>query len=231
MKELKWILISVSILIVVIIFGMNSCSRKKFAKQEVAYAELNLKNETLNDQVKLREVLIKSKDIKIGLVEANLKVSELEKEKLKVQLIVLRGQYLNLISSLDKIPTDSSYLLLTRYIYVFDGKNQYPFNASQIKAIHLTYLQKNQLDKINDNLKSQVENCESRVVKKDSIIQLKNDKINYLNQTVNAQDSIILNDTAIIELKDKQIGKEKRRKNFWKILSTIITGALIGTNI
>jgi len=231
MKEIKWILAALSVLGIVFLLGVNNCSRKKYAEQQVVVAELTLAKDNLASQVKLRDALIKAKDVKISIVEGNLKLSEIEKEKLNSQFTNLKGQYDNLASSLDNIPPDSSYSILTRFVYVFEGVNRYPFNASQVKAIHLTYLQKLQLGKINSNLLGQVENCESRIVKKDSILTLKNDKITYLNQNINSLDSIINNDTVLLDLKDKQYKKEKRKKGFWRLTAIIVTGVVIGASI
>jgi len=231
MKEIKWILISISILIITILFGVNSCSRKKYAEQQVVIAELNLKNDIQQNQIKLRDSMIKAKDLKIGIVEANLKISESELNRLRSKYVVLQGDYNDLSGKLINVTLDSSYRFLISTAYPFDGELKYLFNGPQIKGFHLTFLQKAQLDKINGNLLGQIQNCESRVIKKDSIISLKNDKIEYLNQTRNALDSIILNDTAIIELKDKQIKKANRKKNFWKIFSLFIGGIAVGTNL
>lgn len=231
MKQLKWIFIIALVPIVIIIFGINSCDRNKLINQEVIILDLNLRNELLIKDIKQRDLMIKAKEVKITIIESNLKLSSDSTSKYKSKYNHLQADYNDLAGKLNNVNPDSSYLFLSNIAYPFDGELKYLFNGPQVKGFHLTYLQKDQLDKINSNLVEQIGSCEYQNQSKDSIIgELKGNNELY-KQTRIDLDSVLLNTQSIIEVKDKQIGKQTRRKVFWKILTVILSGVVIGTNI
>jgi len=231
MKEIKWFIVLASVLAVLVMTGANSCSRKRYAKQVVLTSELQLKNSLLMEDVRLRDIMLKAKDSKISMIEINLIAAESQKRVLTLKYNELMGDYSELAKKINGIKTQESYGFLIGAAYPFPGEYKYPFNESQVKGIHLTFLEKAQLEGINENLLKQVSNCESRIEKKDSLIELRNEKILLLNQTRNDLDSILINMNSAAESNEKNIKKEVSKKKLWKVVSTILVGALIGTNI
>lgn len=126
----------------------------------------------------------------------------------------------NIPSELNNIPEDSSYKFLQAY-YPYPGEKKFPFNGPQVKNIHQTVLQNENYQGENIALKTQLDNCESRVVNATEtqksaqrsfrMLEAKSDTIGKIGDITQKQ----------LDMTSKELKKEKRRKGFWKVTSVV----------
>ena len=224
MKNLKWILIGAGILIVLLSMCISGYYYRKAIKQEIQINSLDVKNDFLTATVHGRDISIEILEKRKAEAEDSLIKSQEETKSLKSKYRRLEADYNDLSGVLNNVPVDSSYSFLLYTAYPFTGYFKYPFNADQVKAIHLTFLQKESLLGLRDNLSSQVKVCERQLGLKDTVITALKSENTLMVLSRKDMDKIIINKDAIIGVKDKEIKQQTRRKNFWKFTTAVAVG-------
>ena len=125
---------------------------------------------------------------------------------------------------MEDTPADSSYAFL-KSVYPYEGLLEYSFNKKQVKGIHVTYLENLTLKGLDINLREQVDNCASRLAVAGTISGELRGQVDILKSEKEDYKEIISNKDEKINLQEKQVKKEKRKKGFFKI-TTIVAGAL-----
>jgi len=197
-------------------FINNGCSRQEANELFEQVTGLNIKNDLLRKDIEKRQQEGIFKDMTIATYRARLKVKEDENEKLKNDNNRLKRQRERDLVDIISIPVDSSYSFLTKVAYPYKGELKYPFNEPQVKFIHLTYLERLNLQEQNDNLVSQITNYESQLLLKDTIYEKKIMQLDLANKSISDYEEIIINKDEEIALKDQELAK-KGNGLLWKI--------------
>jgi len=215
------------IILMIISFVNNGCNRHELSKIVEKVTGLNIQNDILHKNIKERDSLLLLKDVKIAEIKDSLQKSQKKTKELEMQYKHLENDYRNLSSKLISITTDSSYSFLIHIAYPYEGNMKYPFNEPQVKGIHLTWLEKISLEELNNNLLAQVDGCKAQLVLKDNLITETSGEMSLMKETRKDLEKIIDNKDIIIQTKDKEINRNNRRKNFWKVTTGIAGGLFI----
>lgn len=221
---------TIALLIVIVFFSIslvrNGCNRSDFNDMVERITGLDIRNDILMEGVMERDSLLIAKDLLIENLDRQLTLSEGRVERLEVDYGYLEDEFKNLSDSLLTIPADSSYDYLVDEAYPYPGHLEYPFNAPQVKGIHLTFLENIKLDEMNLNLLTQIDEKDLQLNTKDTIVYEQAMSIELMEESRVDLDSIILNKDEIIEIQDEQIHKAKRGKTFWQIVGGAVIAVL-----
>lgn len=223
---------TIGIIVLVILFALaisnNGCQRTEIERLGERITGLNAENNLLHRDVAVRDSLILVREKRIAQVQDSLRLSLEASLKLKGQYKRLRTKYDHLTDSLQNIPADSSYDYLIHEAYPFTGQMRYPFNEPQVRGIHLTFLQKIGLEKINHNLLGQVSKCENQLSLTGTLYAETSEILAMERQSRENLEKVIDNQEEIISEQGKQITKERSRKTFWKVATGIVSAIGIG---
>ena len=221
---------TIGILIVLVFFVLslvrNGCDRADLEDMVERVTGLDIENDILMGDVKKRDSLLLARDIRIAELQDSLWASIMRGDDIAYDYTVLENDYKSLADSLLKIPADTSYEFLVDEAYPYPGHLKYPFNEPQVKGIHLTFLEKIKLDKMNLNLLSQINEKDYQLEVKDTVVYEQAEALMLMAESRLDLDSVIINKDEIIEIQDEQIKKQKRSKTIWQILSGVILGLL-----
>lgn len=214
-------------LIVVIVFFALSLVRNGFSRGDLndmvaRITGLNVRNDILMEDVAERDSLLVLSELRIDELTDSLGASVVKADKLAAEYGYLKDDYNDLSDSLLRIPADTSYKFLVDEAYPYPGHLKYPFNEPQVKAIHLTFLEKIMLDEMNFNLLSQIDEKDYQLETKDTIVYEQAEAMVLMSESRVALDSIIVNKDEVIEVMDEQINKANRRKTVWQIVGGAI---------
>ena len=146
-------------------------------------------------------------------------------KKKNSKLIQDYNQQIELIKN---IPADSSYkAIISRYLTFGNEPLDFPFAASQVKGIHEDIVE-------NQYLRASLDNANGRILQYEDL----NDTNEMLLGNLQDQNKELINKNILSEkqvqnLKDqkdiieKQVKKEKRKKNFYKFTSVILGTATV----
>jgi len=204
----------------------GGCQRSEIEKLVERVTGLNIQNDILHQDVKDRDSLILQKEIMIQELRDSLTLSIAREKILKTNYRRLETKYETLADSLITVPTDTSYAFLTNTAYPYEGEMKYPFNEPQVKGIHLTYLEKESLEGMNYNLLAQLKEKEFQITDISTIATAREDQMEMLFDNQTDLEKELNNKDAIIDIKDKQIKKERNRKTFWQVAGGIIVMTL-----
>jgi len=207
---------------------LNGCQKKEITELTKEISALNTRNDLLFGDIQIRDSVILIKEDKIGEIRDSLVVVDREKERFKGRYEALKRKYETLADSLINIPADSSYSYLIREAYPYTGPMKYPFNEPQVRGIHMTYLQKSQLEGLNMNLTGQIVLYERQLALKDTICSETSKVLAMTKQTNQDLKTVIGNKDLIIGEQEKQIKRENRRRIFWQITSGVVSVLAIG---
>lgn len=216
MKTIKTLTIIVLIALFGLIMYQRGCCRLDVEELSGLLEELKLENKALQDNIHARDGLLGLKDKRLTELRDSLRESEKNRTRLLYDYSRLRAKYESLSDSLLNIPADSSYRFLTTEAYPYQGHRRYPFNEPQIRAIHLTYLEKISLVDMNNNLQGQVGEMAGELKITGRIVNEQDEQILLMKQTRQDLDTIIFNQNEVIEVQDKQIKKERTGKRIWQ---------------
>jgi hypothetical protein len=211
---------TVGILVLIVLLGFSilrgACNRQQMEELTERVAGLNVRNDILRQGISKRDSLIIQKDGRIAELKDSILISVRKLTKLKSDYSYLKAEYESLSDDLLVIPVDSSYDFLVNEAYPYEGHRKYPFNEPQVKGIHLTYLENISLVDMKGNLIDQINELGSQLQVKDMIVDEQDIQLMLMKQTHQDLDSIVDNKDEVIEVKDKQIKKERRNKTIWQ---------------
>lgn len=183
---------------------------------------LDVLNELLATDVNSRDSLISSHDSIYALLQDSLYQSRGRLKNIQAEFGRLEAKYEHLSDSLTDVPADTSYSFLVNEAYPYTGQMKYPFNEPQVKGIHLTYLEKEQLSDMNENLLAQVDENQTRIMYQDTLVDEQAAEILQMKSNRQDLDSILINKDQIITMQDKQIHKERIGKRIWQTLTGVV---------
>ena len=225
---------TVALLVLIILFGLSiarsGCDRDRANDLVERVTGLNVRNDLLLQDIKIRDSLIVQKDLRIQRLQDSIAASEDRSISLEGKYGHLKGEYDKLADILLKIPADSSYKFLTKVAYPYNGQLKYPFNEPQVKGIHKTFLEKESLEYMNGNLLVQLKEKDVQLDLKDTTVYEYQLSMKMMENNREDLDKVIQNKDKEIKIKDKQIKKEHKGKRFWQIAggAIIIVLAVLG---
>ena len=226
MKNIKQIIIGIAVIVLLLSIGINGLQRKRL----VDYTEKVTTIENTNTQLL---TTIENKDTKLILSDAEILVlkdknAELEAKNrlLEAQGAALASSLATISSSVEDTPADSSYAFL-KAVYPYEGLLEYKFNEKQVKAIHVTYLEKLTLRDLTVNLQAQVRNLSFQLKFSDAIQRKLLEQVDILKSEKEDYKEIISNKDKNINLQEKQVKKEKRKKTVYKVTTGIVAALAI----
>ena len=224
-KNIKQIVVGLVVIVLLLSIGINGLQKKRL----VNYTERVTTIENTNTQLLTN---IENKDLKLALSDTEIltlkdRNAELEAKNrlLEAREAVLETSLAIISPSVENIPPDSSYAFITS-VYDYEGELKYPINEKQVKAIHITYLEKLTLRDLTVNLQAQVSNLSFQLKFSDAIQRKLLEQVEILKSEKEDYKEIISNKDEKIVLQEKQVKKEKRKKAFFKT-TTVIAGGLI----
>lgn len=207
---------------------LNGCQKKEILELSNKVSALNAKNDLLFEDIRIRDSLILIREERIGEIRDSLIIAERAGRVMKGKYEALRRKYEALADSLLNVTADSSYSFLIREAYPYTGPMKYPFNEPQVRGIHMTFLQKSQLEGMNMNLTGQIALYERQLALKDTLCNETSEVLAMVKQTNQDLKSVIGNKDLVIGEQEKQIKREHRRRIFWQITSGIASALAIG---
>lgn len=227
LERIKTVGIIVLALLFVVSLVQNGCSRSELNHMVEKITGLNVQNDILKKDISEKDsLLIASKDSVRVLKDSIFKVQS-RTRALEFENVRLGREYNSLAAELIKISADSSYSFLDREAYPYGGVKKFPFSEPQIKGIHKTYLEKEQLLAMNNNLESQKEELFKEIALRDALEVEVSSAMNVMQETRRDMEQIIENKDEEIKMKEKQAKKQKRR-NVLKIIGVGIASLIVG---
>lgn len=221
---------TIGLLVLIVFFAIsmfrNGCNRTDMEEMVERITGLNVRNDILFEDVKERDSLLIAKDLRIQELKDSLETSEVRVGDLEYDYSVLETDFEHLSDSLLRIPADTSYHFLVNEAYPYPGHLKYPFNEPQVKAIHLTFLEKIKLDEMNFNLLTQIDERDYQLELKGAVVYEQAESMMMMAESREDLDSIIINKDEIIEVQDEQIKKKQRGKTFWQVTTGVILAIL-----
>lgn len=219
-KNLSRIKTAGTIVLIVLFFLSiikGGCQRSEIENMVERITGLNIQNDILNKDIIERDSLILAKEERINSLNDSLSASIKRENNLKLDYRRLERDYGALADSLIKIPTDTSYAFLNDVAYPYEGSGSYPFNGTQVKGIHLTYLEREALETMNVNLLETLKEKDFQLADLGSISETRQSELTLYKENQSDFREELANKDSIIELKDKEIKKERNRKTFWQV--------------
>lgn len=224
MDRIKTVLLLLVIVLFVISLFMNRGSRSRANDLFEKVTGLNLQNDILSLTVSAQNkeiLLLQQKYDSIQALEAQ---TAQDLAALKKHYAILASQRDDLASQLLKTPADSSYRFLNETAYNYPGDKRFPFNEPQVKAIHLTFLEKFSLQQMNTNLQGQIGNYEMQLSLKDNMLATRSQQMELAKSNIQSQESIIENKDEIISVQERELRRRNRGNTFWKSAALVFGG-------
>lgn len=139
----------------------------------------------------------------------------------------LTGQLNDALSQLNGITSDSSYIFLKTIAYNYPGLLSYIFNENQIKYIHADYLRARNAEQVIPVYEAQINNCKMIFAEKDTLAAGLRKTIGYQKESLSACEQMNANKDTIIKDTEKERNRERGRKNFWRLVSSMEAGGVI----
>lgn len=222
---------TIGVMVLIVLFSIsalkNGCDRKDAENMVEKLTGLNIQNDILRSGIMGRDSLIEVGNKRISRLNDSLVLSQKIYKQLEIKYGRLERKYEQISDSLLKIPADSSYSFLSNVAYPFDGEKKYPFNEPQVRGIHTTYLQKENLLAMNYNLKDQITQLGKQNLIKNTTGGLMKDNMVMMSSNRNDLEKIITNKDEEIATKDKQLKKERRKRIFQVTGTAIVGGTLL----
>ena len=228
MKKVNWTLIGILSVVIIILVGINKCTLNKVKQKTETITTINVENSYLKkDKRILQDSLTKETIARKALQQASIGIIK-DRDKYINENKILRQHLSNIVDLVNNIPADSSYAFLDVIAYPFNGEKKYPFNEPQVKAIHTTYLEHDQLGKIVENQDSSLLNCRQNIENAEAIGNSFKKSLALSELQVQKDSLIIANVLAKEKLYEKENKKLNRKVTFYKITTGIgIVVALI----
>lgn len=207
-------------LLLIVVFGLTVCyilRKSKFQDLENAQKELIEKNEDLAKEVAEQDSLLKANERITIILTDSILIQKRITANLKKDYENLKKQYKEVIDGLAEISADSSYQFLTEIAYPYEGEKKYPFNEPQVKEIHVTYIEREQLHFLNASLISQVWSQDLEISMQEARYGQARRSIDIMVASRKNLDTVIQNQDRIIELQIQETKREKRKKILWQV--------------
>lgn len=221
---------TVGILLVITLFIIslitNGCNRQQANELFEKVTGLNIQNDLLQTDIKQRQQEAVFKDMAIVRYKAQLAIKENENKELRNDNNNLKKERDADVRDIIAMPVDSSYEFLIKKAYPYKGELKFPFNEPQVKFIHLTYLERLNLQKQNGNLISQISNYESQLLYKDTIYEEEMGNRILAESNVADYKTMVANKDEEIALKDDELSK-KGNGLLWKIVAGVLAVIVI----
>ena len=207
-------------LLLIGVLGLTICyilRKSELKNLKDAQKELIEKNEALAKEVAEQDSLLKANErITIILTDSILAQKRIT-ANLKRDYENLKKEYKEVIDGLAEISADSSYQFLTEIAYPYEGEKKYPFNEPQVKEIHVTYIEREQLHFLNASLISQVWSQDLEISMQEARYGQARRSIDIMVASRKNLDTVIQNQDKIIELQIQETKREKRKKILWQV--------------
>lgn len=219
--------VGVLVLVALVIMSAvnNGCNRTQLENMVEKVTGLNVKNDILQSGIKIRDSVLIAQNDSIQRLKDEITVSKSNESQLALENVKIKRKYNDLASILIKIPADSSYAFLDRVAYPYLGEKKYPFSDPQVKGIHKTYLEHEQLLSLNENLQEQKDELSYQIELHGALELETSSSMMVMQETRRDLEEIIENKDGIIATNEKALKKAKRRA-FWAKVG-IGAGALI----
>jgi len=224
MREIKFYRVIIGIMAIVVFFAfIKAGSEKRQAVRDAgALAVVDARNIQLHVAIIDRDIRLAKKDIHIESLQDSLATSSQRVDSLEAGYDVLESNFEDLEESLQNVPIDTSYRFLTDEAYPYKGQMKYPFNAPQVKGIHLTYLERNTLGEMNITLKDILEEKDYQLMVQDTTVNEQEQKMSLMEETRADLEETVGNKDEEIDIKDSQLKKQKSKKTFWQVATLVI---------
>jgi hypothetical protein len=208
---------------IVALFMINLDQKTLRERQDTVIADLQLKNKSLEEEIKVYNHIIITSRGKLKASRDSVAILKANFEKLQVGYSHLKFAYEDLKKAIKETPPDESYKFLMVTAYPYPGNLEYPFNALQVNAMHLTYMERNIFKEMNLNLEGQVDNCQKRVENYEGQVDLLEGMIAQQDHKYSACREIISNKDKEIAIREDQHGRCKKNGWIWKGATVIVT--------
>jgi len=226
LDRLQTIGLIVVIVIALSLFVKGGCQRRDLVNLTERITTIKVTNTQL-----LKD--IEGKDAKFALINTEIRsikdkntILKSENNDLKASKRHLEATLVTISDSLGNTPPDSSYAFITS-VYDYEGELKYPINEKQVKAIHVTYLERIALKDLNDNLEAQVRNISFQLKFSEAINRKLVEQVYILKSQKEDYKEIISNKDEEIGLQEKQVKKERHKTVFFKITTGVAAGLAI----
>ena len=213
------------LIVIIVLFGFFGGRKVKKFSEEISNLKyektaLAIQNKILDDNNKIIKVQNKKHQATIDSCMVVFK----HKDKI---IAGLSADLDSALAKLDGITSDSSYQFLQEVAYKYPGLLKYLFNEAQIRHIHADYLKARNSEQIIPVYKEQIANCKVQLLEKDGIESGLNKIIENKGLQLANCEKINMDNEQIIKDTEKQRDKERHRKNFWRMTTSIATGVTI----
>lgn len=219
---------TVSIIILMLLFSvsvvMNGCNRERANELVEKITGLNVKNDLLKHNLKeTADALIaeqRSRDSLMRVIHNQDKIIDSQKDTIKK----LEIEKQKIVEDLLKIPVEESYKFLQTEAYPYTGILKFPFNEPQVKGIHLTFLEHQNLEKQVISLGTLTKEQEQMIALKESEAQILKRQFGLTKQSIESYQELAKNNVEIIETYEKQNKQLTKQAKFYRTALPIGTG-------
>jgi hypothetical protein len=208
----------IALLVISILINMNMRSKLSAVRSELASSKVMY---TLVETEKLRlDSLIGSYKRSVTLRDSIITLKDKYISKQVANIALLENNLKNLYATLDKVTADSSYKYINQRI-VPVAEKKYGFDSIQVKGIHYTFLERDDLFNLNLNNSRVIGDLLGSTHMKDlQITDLKNLNSAYLSKEAILRKEQESNQ-VVIEGLNQTVKQQQRQKN-------IILGGAVG---
>lgn len=224
---IKWVLIAILFIAFFISVMLNNRGNarmilleEKFSKLEALNVELKKKQKEYEELYKLtekeREELQKEYDLLIK-----------EKQRLEKENIALRKEISKIPSSILNTPADSSYFFLNTIAYPYPGVPKYPFNETQVKNMHINYVENIQYEMLIAVQDTQLLNYKGLEFVLGIFNNSYKETIDILEKKNNGLTQMYENEQQKSQLCEKELNKQNKKRNLWKATTGVVSAIAI----
>lgn len=228
---------TVSIGVLIVLFSLSSinsgCNRQRAEDLFEKVTGLRLANDLLIGQARQSEQEIH----RLKLIEDSLRLAyqqqETELQAYKQKYLDIKHEYDNLAETLLTVPVEESYNFLTTKAYPFLGEKRFLFNEPQVKGIHKTWLEADNLKLQNSNLIGQLNHTELMLGNLNQRLETGQQVQNEYSKANMLYKEALSNSTEVIQLTEKEIRRLKRNNKMLKFgmyggtAAGLLTGILL----
>lgn len=224
LNRIKTITIIVLMLLFSISAVMNGCNRERANDLVAKITGLNIQNDILRYNLKETAAALieeqKSRDSLMLVIHNQSGVINKQKDSIKI----LEREKQKILEDLLKIPVEESYEFLQTEAYPYSGERRFPFNEPQVKGIHLTYLEHQNLEKQVFSLNTLTEEQERMIALKESETQILQRQFGLAKKSMETYQELALSNEDIIETYQKHNKKLSRQAKFYRVALPVGTG-------
>ena len=231
LSRIKTVAILVLLLLFILSVVKNGCSYSETNELVEKITGLNIQNDLLKERIKERNESIQAYRDSLEMIKTDIFIQDqliADKEK---EIAFHKENTKKAIQAARTTPKNEIYEFLDTKAYPDTGKKEFLFSEGQTRQIHITYIESisctelvSQQDNLITGLGLQIDN------KNEEIKQLEN-TLDLYASNVKSYSRISENQTEIIDTQDVLLKREKKKKNFWKIISGVAIAIGIGASL